>query len=342
VNVALTDGRVTITCLDAGNNAFAEPFFYQTIEAASLASPVVTGHEELRAALDRSFEPAGLIFHVSRCGSTLLSQLLKEISGVRVYAEPTPVSEALLLAPYLEYGELRDLVDTVVRAFCAPSKRVFFKFSSWNVLHYSLFEELFPAVPKVFLVRRPVEVLASIAKTPPGYVLGREPFAETVRRRAGDRTDALDDVEFGAVVLSLFLDAMAGAVHANGSIRVLDYTDLPSAAWRTLPAFFGIPKDGIDVQRLVALARFHAKSYPFPVPFQKEDASMVVHADPATLKRPLETWIGSRYDALIALRDGQLASPAYATQLLRNVSLSAEPICPGEGLQLPVFPAIPE
>jgi hypothetical protein len=39
--------------------------------------------------------PAGLVFHVARCGSTLISQLLKQQENLVVYAEPLPVNELL-------------------------------------------------------------------------------------------------------------------------------------------------------------------------------------------------------------------------------------------------------
>ena len=40
--------------------------------------------------------PAGIVFHVARCGSTLVSQLLKQHLGHVVYAEPLPINEILL------------------------------------------------------------------------------------------------------------------------------------------------------------------------------------------------------------------------------------------------------
>jgi hypothetical protein len=40
--------------------------------------------------------PAGLIFHVARCGSTLISQLLRTHDKLVVYAEPLPFNEILL------------------------------------------------------------------------------------------------------------------------------------------------------------------------------------------------------------------------------------------------------
>ena len=40
--------------------------------------------------------PVGLIFHVARCGSTLISQSLKKLDNLVVYAEPQPVNEMLV------------------------------------------------------------------------------------------------------------------------------------------------------------------------------------------------------------------------------------------------------
>jgi len=292
LRVALVDGEPAITCADAGSVSFAEPFFDQTIRARKLSS-FVTTCDALRSSSEPSFLPAGFIFHMSRCGSTLLSQMLKEIDGVRVYSEPDPINDALLLAPRLSRDALRDLLETIIRAFCSQRidgpKSVFFKCSSWNVLHYPLFDELFPTVPKLMIVRRPAEVLASIAAAPTGFVADRERFTDIVRQRAGDRTDALDDLEFAAVVLSLFLDAMSAA-----GTRVLDYSELPSAAWSTIPAFFGIPEDRIDKQRMEVVARFHSKTWPARVPFARDE-----NVDPA-LERHVANWIGSRYANVVA------------------------------------------
>ena len=300
VGVELEDGRPVIARLDLGNAAFAEPLFRQTIELAPDALPAFTPYDDFRAALDLSCKPAGFIFHISRCGSTLVSQLLKEIADVRVYSEPPAISKALILAAQLPRREVRDLLEAVICALCSHPGRVFFKFSSWNVLEYSLFDEVFPDVPKLFVVRRPAEVLASIAKGPPGFVTRRDMFADVVRRRAGDRADALDDVEFAAVLLSVFLDAMAGG--GNGPRRVLDYTELPLDAWQTLPRFFGIAEDKVDMARIENAARFHSKSYPERVPFRKQDES-VTPADRALFERYAETWIGSRYEDLIVSRN---------------------------------------
>ena len=52
------------------------------------------GTSSRRAASDTA--PAGIIFHVARCGSTLISQSLKQLGTLAVYAEPQPVNEILV------------------------------------------------------------------------------------------------------------------------------------------------------------------------------------------------------------------------------------------------------
>jgi hypothetical protein len=325
VRVALDGGRPAITCLDVGDATFAEPFFRQTIELARDSTPMVIPYDDFRAALSSSCQPAGFIFHMSRCGSTLVSQLLKEIAGVRVYSEPEPINQALSLTSRLRFRESRDLLEALIRAFCRSSSRVFFKLTSWNVLHYSLFDELFPDVPKLFVVRRPIEVLASIAKAPPGFVVNREKFAEVVRRRAGDRSGPLGDLEAAAVLLSVYLDTMAAPVN-GGSARVLDYTDLPTAVWRMLPSFFGIAQDEIDVARMKGVARFYSKSYPARVPFRKKDESSRA-GDRALLERYVTTWIESRYDDLTKTRLNMLRG---AIRSVRKPTPSKPSLCSGE------------
>jgi len=82
---------------------FVEPFFDQTVArwaSGPRARPLVRTGLEALVALDgeQSLEPAGMIFHLSRCGSTLVSRLLGTLPGV-VVAEPAPLNALLGLDP---------------------------------------------------------------------------------------------------------------------------------------------------------------------------------------------------------------------------------------------------
>ncbi|HZY58394.1 MAG TPA: hypothetical protein VFE56_01445, partial [Candidatus Binataceae bacterium] len=82
-----------------GDLRFTAPFFEQTITAAmshpfNLLFGVTTGLDALPPA---SFElrPAGLIFHMSRCGSTLASRMLAALPRNVVLSEPVPLDQVL-------------------------------------------------------------------------------------------------------------------------------------------------------------------------------------------------------------------------------------------------------
>ena len=79
----------TVDWADLSAERFVEPFFDQTVArwaSGPHARPLVrTGLEALVALDDEpSLEPAGMIFHLSRCGSTLVSRLLGTLPGVVV------------------------------------------------------------------------------------------------------------------------------------------------------------------------------------------------------------------------------------------------------------------
>src|SRR5580693_7060641 len=112
----------TVYWADLSAERFAEPFFDQTVARwarGPRARPLVKTGLEALAALDGgpSLEPAGMIFHLSRCGSTLVSRLLGTLPGVVVVNEPAPLNTLLGLGPdRVDEAALAGVVRLVVRA----------------------------------------------------------------------------------------------------------------------------------------------------------------------------------------------------------------------------------
>ena len=85
-----------------GEDRFVAPFFEQTISRHSrtpfnLPFPHVTplaALAELQAA-DPGLPPTGFIFHMSRCGSTLVAQMLAALPQNIVISEAGPVDAVL-------------------------------------------------------------------------------------------------------------------------------------------------------------------------------------------------------------------------------------------------------
>ena len=82
--------EATVNWVEVGSTPLAEPFFDQTLTRLREATPAA---REILTDIDTLFrvgevlprpQPAGFIFHISRCGSTLLANALKTSDQVVV------------------------------------------------------------------------------------------------------------------------------------------------------------------------------------------------------------------------------------------------------------------
>lgn len=253
---------------------FAEPFFQQTVErwAGGAPAPLIRTGLDALAAFDAapSLDPDALIFHASRCGSTLLSRLLGTVPGVLVVAEPPPLNALLLAAPAERDGT--DAVRMVRRLVRALGQRRFgderhyaLKLSSWNVRRLDLFRRAFPAAKLIWLHRDPSAITASLLADPPGWLAsGRAAWAETIFEGAAG---AVGDADFFVHALAAML---AAATEIAGGALFLDYADLPAAVWERVTPFLDIALTAADVARMRREASFYAKD-PASRPFTGDD-----------------------------------------------------------------------
>ena len=120
-----------------------------------------------------SVPPAGFVFHMSRCGSTLVSQMLAAHREHIVISEAGPIDTVLQshrrrpgIGDEQRIESLRGLLAAYGQPGCGSAQRLFVKFDSWSVLDLPLVARAFPDVPWVFVYRDPVEVLASTRTRP--------------------------------------------------------------------------------------------------------------------------------------------------------------------------------
>ncbi len=253
---------------DLSAERFVEPFFDQTVArwaSGPGARPLVKTGLEALAALDSepSLEPAGMIFHLSRCGSTLVSRLLGTLPGVVVLAEPAPLNTLLGLDPArVDEATLVRLVRVVVRALgrCrhGDEHRLVLKCTSWNIRRRAILAAAFPETPWVWVQRDPARVLASLLAKPPGW-LG----LQSAPRRAAQRFDldpaavpAMTRAEFAARALGAMLEAAA----TDPAQRLcIDHADLPAAVWEWVAPHLGIAIDPAAIEGMIDESRFYSK-----------------------------------------------------------------------------------
>jgi hypothetical protein len=294
-----------------GARRFTEPFFMQTLnlcveQPANLLFRHQTPLENLGdiAVTQPSVRPTGFIFHLSRCGSTLISQMLAAAPGNIVLSEPDPVDTVLrahFRDPAITEPQRVQWLQWLVGALAwrrqPAEKNLFIKFDCWHVLFLPLIQRAFPEVPWIFVEREPLEVMASHrghrgAQMIPS-VLEPGLFGwdlEAVRRMTLD--------EYGARVLAK-IGAAALAQVQGGKGKLVNYRQLPDAIWPELMNFFAVEFSAADTARMREAGRLNAKNP--AMPFAADSQSKRSSASPE-LRAVTEQWLNGVYQQLEAQR----------------------------------------
>ena len=203
--------------------------------------------------------PAGLIFHVARCGSTLISQLLKQSDRLVVYAEPLPVNEILLPPHKWARSELVAALRSLGDAFARHAEKPYvLKFSSWNTLYCDIVAEAFPDSPWILCLRDPIEVGVSLLGQPPGWLRDPAGPASHLGKISDSGGESKSSEEFVARLHGAFCEA-AGRLDARRG-RLIQYEALPAAVWETVAPHFSLAVNSLQQQRMAAAARVNSKS----------------------------------------------------------------------------------
>ncbi len=251
-----------------GPEPLRAPFFDEMI--ARYASRPLSRMLRTRTTLDaliagtepEAREPAGFIHHMSRCGSTLVAQMLAADPRHVVLSEPEPLDSVVRWA--LESGApiemqvaaLRAIVAALGRDRSGETQRVFFKLDSWHTKALPLFAVAFPRTPWVFLYRNPVEVLVSQQRQ-----RGIHTVAGLLPTAIFDIPDAegMQGDRYAATVLARAGEAVLDHWSSGGGLLV-DYSEIPGAIIDRIAPHFGFVPDAARRAAMEAVAGRSAKS----------------------------------------------------------------------------------
>lgn len=160
---------------------FEEPFFDQTISRCmshaynSSYYKVITGMEDMvaGAAEMNSIAPCAFIFHTSRCGSTLMTQLLSLFPQNIVVPEHAALDQLLRL-PMQGFIDQHHQQETWVKACISLLGQIRFRDENKFIIkldcwHFAFFDQIaawYPETPKIILYREPMASIASHLKHP--------------------------------------------------------------------------------------------------------------------------------------------------------------------------------
>ncbi len=259
----------TVDWADLSAERFVEPFFDQTVArwtTGPRAQPLVRTGLDALLALDSepSLEPSGMIFHFSRCGSTVVSRLLATVPGVVVVAEPSPLNALLGLDPQRVDGAVlvqvvRLLVRALGRRRHGDERQLVLKCTSWNIRRQEILTAAFPDTPWVWVQRDPASVVASLLATPPGWLGHQLPPPRTARQFGIDpaTVSTMTRAEFAARALGAMLFSAA-----TGPARrvCIDHAELPTAVWQRVAPHFGIEIDSEVIGLMTEQSKFYSKA----------------------------------------------------------------------------------
>jgi hypothetical protein len=248
-----------------GRQRLTEPFYDDTLELRlrepfNLLFQRRTPFAFLVELYEKSpgIAPNGFIFHISRCGSTLVSRMLAALEKNIVVSEAS-VTDKLIRAENLPDEKkafmLRRLFSALAQKRFPAEENFFVKFDSWSVLDLPLIERAFPKTPWVFLYRDPVEVIVSNM---------REPGMQMIPAAIGKIFPGMDLYEilqfsteerFARTIAAFCRTALE---HSGGG-KFVNYTQLPEAVTDGIGRRFGLSLNSEEIEKMRAGAKFHAK-----------------------------------------------------------------------------------
>ncbi|HEX9595558.1 MAG TPA: aspartyl/asparaginyl beta-hydroxylase domain-containing protein [Anaerolineales bacterium] len=303
---------VRVTYQDAGPRAewvyfaarrYTEPFFTDTVRHA-LRSPLArTLRHQGPLAPCPGLAPSGFILHMSRCGSTLISQTLAALDRALVISEAPAIDEVLhaeVHAPHVKEDEQVQWLRAVVSALGqarAGQDLYFIKLDAWHIHKLPLIHRAFPATPWIFVYRDPIEVLVSQLRNPGKFALPGAMAPAMLDMSAHDITNCSRE-EWCVRVLAGFCRAALRFCAALNGLCV-NYNQLPEAVWTTLATHWDITFSANDVARMRQAASFDAKH---PASRFQSDADHKQRAATPTLRALADTMLTPLYRELESRR----------------------------------------
>jgi hypothetical protein len=250
-----------------GDRRLTEPFLSDSLKAA-LCNPFAAFFRRETPLEDaagmETLSPAGFLFHVSRCGSTLATQMFAALERTVVVAEAPAIDhviQAQLDRPDLSAAEHAQWLRWIVAAFgqrrTGRETHYIVKLDSWHIHDLPLIRAAFPETPWIFLEREPAEVEASQERSPGMHGAPGAMDPRILRMKFEDIT-SLSRQEWRHRVIGEYLQA-AEPFRSDPAGLFLNYRDLPGAIWDRAAAHFGLELSAEERELMYAAAQFDSK-----------------------------------------------------------------------------------
>ena len=209
--------------------------------------------------------PTAFIFHVSRCGSTLLTQMLSTEPDTFIAVAEAPLLDEILRLSYRQPAVPQEVIDQAFtgainalgRKRKGTEQHYIVKTDSWHLFFYETIRRLYPETPFILMYRLPHEVFHSHQKRSgiqavPGK-LEQEMIGFEIPSSGNLQT-------YLATLLGRYYEKMAHIAATDRNTHLLNYNQGITAMTNTLSAVLGVPFSENTMEKIMDRTKFHSKS----------------------------------------------------------------------------------
>lgn len=254
--------------IDFGTKELTEPFFDWTLNHLKHSEPPaherVTSTELFLRLADTipAVVPSGLIFHISRCGSTLLSNFIRAGKMTLSLSEPRVLEPFFATTPFIGAPHLATISNNARKTFLdiiislysdrgafSGRSRVVLKCDGIGIFSMAIMRLVWPTVPFIILIRDPIEVIVSNLNKPARWIVERQHRCEF--GWTSQQGHDMSSEEYSARLIGGLCEAAIAQVDDN--CRIIDYANLNRQTLVSAAHFFGIDVQSVCVDDVLQM-----------------------------------------------------------------------------------------
>ncbi|WP_202701136.1 sulfotransferase family protein [Flavobacterium sp. UGB4466] len=264
------ENEVYLEWLYLADKRYVDPFFDETISKCkshaynSTSFKIVSTVENL---VDWSNELVSadlksLVFHVSRCGSTMLSQSLAT-SKENIMISEAPLIDEILRSHNFGTDKKSVLLQSALKFLgqkrFPEQKNLIVKLDAWHIFKAGYLRSIFSGLPFALLFRNPGEVLKSHQKMMGMHMvpnlLPPEVFGITARE-----ISEISFQQYGALILGKYFQGFLDFYETDQNVVKLNYNDGMRSVIEKYISFINIDYSANELEKMYERLNRHSKN----------------------------------------------------------------------------------
>ena len=267
-----TEDGLRCKWLNTHDKRLTEPFFDETyaklriLDPKNRSQPYISDLEEMQREAQKldAVSPVVIIFHISRCGSTLISQLFAT-SGRFIVLSEVPFFDDILRLPLSMPGfneaaipgYFSSALNFYGRKRDTDEEHVVMKTDCWHIFFHQELRKMFPDTPFVMMYRSPDEVLRSNLKKP-----GWQTIPELVDPRIFGLPGMPDHYQrdiYTATIIEKMLGKYLEVAQTDSNSLLVNYNEGAMPVLKKIAAFAKLDINKAELMVMEERSRYHSK-----------------------------------------------------------------------------------